>query len=85
MPASQTARLDQVRVFGATESLPILTTPSWPDDEYHGWEMTAIAAKIVGAKGGYRAPRASGGYSYYIFTDIRFAGGAGEKLQLDKN
>jgi len=73
VPPTQTILLAEVRRFGEAESLTILTQPEWPDDEHHGWEMAAITTKIIGAKGAYRAPRGSGGYSYYAYTDLRFA------------
>ncbi len=79
VPRDRTVLLEKVRAFGKTEGLDILTEASWPDDEYHGWEMTAITAKLVCAKGGYRMRRADGGYSYYVFTDIRLAGQSGPK------
>jgi hypothetical protein len=73
VPPARTALLAEVRRFGEVESLSILIQPEWPDDEHHGWEMAAITAKIIGAKGAYRAPRDSGGYSYYVYTDVRLA------------
>jgi hypothetical protein len=30
--------------------------PNLADDEYLGWELTAVAAKIMDAKGGFRSP-----------------------------
>ena len=54
VPRARTVQIERVRAFGEAESLPMLTEPSWPDDEYHGWEMTAIAAKLIHGKGGYR-------------------------------
>lgn len=73
VPRDRTVLLEKVRAFGRAEGLDILTEPSWPDDEYHGWEMTAITTKLIGAKGGYRKVRTGGGYTYYAFTDLRFA------------
>jgi hypothetical protein len=78
-PAALTRALSAVRAFGEAEGLPVLTEPSWPADEYHGWEMTAIAAKLVGAKGAYRTPRTTGGHSYYLFTDLGFVDGGSPK------
>ena len=75
IPTVLTRALSAVKAFGEAEALPVLTEPSWPTDEYHGWEMTAIAARLVGAKGPYRTPRTTGGHSYYLFTDLRFADG----------
>ena len=72
VPAKLTRALSAVRAFGEAEQLPVLTEPNWPTDEYHGWEMTAIAAKFIEAKGAYRTPRSTGGHTYYLFTDLRF-------------
>jgi hypothetical protein len=73
VPRSITQLIEKVRAFGQTESLPELIETSWPDDEYHGWEMTEIAAKLIHARGAYRAPRQGGGFSYYVYTAIRHA------------
>ena len=35
--------------------------------------MTAIAARILEAKGAYRCPRDAGGYTYLLYTDLAFA------------
>jgi hypothetical protein len=74
VPPARTAQLTLVRKFGETELLPDLTKPESPDSVDHGWELTAVTAKIIGARGAYRAPRASGGYTYYVYTDIHVAG-----------
>lgn len=79
VPRSRTIQIDQVRAFGIAESLPVLSEPSWHDDEYHGWEMTAIAAKLLHARGGYRAPRQGAGFSYYVYTSIGWAQEEGPK------
>jgi hypothetical protein len=73
VPPARTAQLALVRKFGEAEFVPILTQPESPDSVDHGWELTGVTAKIIGARGAYRAPRASGGYTYYVYTDIRFA------------
>ncbi|SHI61177.1 hypothetical protein SAMN02745181_0496 [Rubritalea squalenifaciens DSM 18772] len=63
-----------VRDFGRTHGLEKLTNEKWPAEEVDGWEMTAIAAKILKAKGAYRSP-ANDGFTFMIFTDIQFADG----------
>lgn len=80
VPTGQTTQIQKVRLFGEAESLSVLTEASWPDDEYHGWEMTAITAKIINAKGGYRAPRQGGGFSYYVYTAVRLVDQVGSRL-----
>jgi hypothetical protein len=72
LPSCVTSRLAKVRAFGRRESLPNLTQAEIPDNEFLGWEMTAISAEIIGAKGGYRCP-SQGGFLYLVYTDIRFA------------
>jgi len=59
-----------VRDFGQREGLGALVEPELPDDEFIGWEMTAIAAKVAGGIGGYRTPRVTGGYTFYLITGI---------------
>jgi hypothetical protein len=70
--SSQTARLQEVRSWGEREGLRQFTEESWPDDEYLGWEMTAVTARILDAKGAYRCPDEKG-VLYLVYTDIRKA------------
>jgi hypothetical protein len=70
LPSSVVSRVCEVRRFGETEGLSRLTEEQLPDDEYLGWEMTAIAARIIGAKGGYRFP-AENGFMYVVYTNLR--------------
>ncbi len=48
--------ISRLRVFGEVRGIDKLTTPNWECDETTGWEMTALAAHILGASGVYRAP-----------------------------
>jgi Family of unknown function (DUF6882) len=64
-------RVLEVRAFGERHGITELTTPKWEGDERDGWAMTAIAAKILQAKGAYRCGRS--GISFLIFTDVRWA------------
>jgi len=73
LPSHVTERVHKVREFGEAESVTQLIEQEWPDDEYLGWAMTAIAARIIGAKGAYRCPRAGGGFIYMVYTDLRLA------------
>lgn len=72
LPENATRSMMKVRAFGEQESLSDLTTPSAADDAYVGWGMTAIAAKIIGAKGGYRCP-GENGFLYVAYMDLSFA------------
>ncbi len=69
LPAEVTDVMLRVRAFGEKESLSELIDPSATDDEYFGWAMTAIAAKILDSKGAYRCPRQDG-FIYLVYTDI---------------
>ncbi len=62
----------KVREFGEREQLPELSQEKWPDDEHLGWEMTAIAAKVLGAKGAYRCP-GTNGFIYLVYSSLSFA------------
>ena len=72
-PENVVAPVRRVKEFGVAEGLSELTESSPPDDEYLGWAMTAIAARILEAKGAYRCPRDEGGYTYLLYTDLAFA------------
>ncbi len=62
-------RLVSVREFGETQRFPNLTTPKWPATEEDGWEMTAIAAKVLNADGAYRPPSKSG-FLFMLLMDV---------------
>jgi hypothetical protein len=88
-PLRVTSRLGAVRDFGKAEGLPQLTESTWQDNEYLGWEMTAITARILGAKGAYRCP-GSNGFIYFVYMSVRFATDADKlgrtasnKIQID--
>jgi len=66
---TQGARI--VRSFGQRENLAQLIQERLPDDEHLGWEMTAIAAKVLGAKGAYRCS-GDHGFLYVLYTAIGF-------------
>lgn len=72
LPESVSEPVKKVRDFGISEGIAELAEPYVPDDEYLGWALTAISAKIMDAKGAYRCP-GNNGYVYVIFTDIVFA------------
>lgn len=72
LPARVTKAVERVRAFGETENIPELTEKCLPDDEYLGWEMTAVAAKLLGSKGAYRCP-GDNGFVYVVYSSLRFA------------
>jgi hypothetical protein len=69
-----TTGLAKVRAFGEVEKIAELTEAELPDDEHLGWGMTAIAAKLLGATGGYRCP-GENGFVYVVYSSIGFANG----------
>ena len=75
-----TQAMSKVRAFGERESLSDLTTPSLADEEYLGWEMTSIAAKVLGSKGAYRCP-GENGFLYFVYTDLSFAVAAPAQIE----
>jgi hypothetical protein len=49
--------MENVRAFGTANNIGEMTVGGWPaQDEEAAWAMTALAAKLVGAKSVYRAP-----------------------------
>lgn len=71
------SEITMVKEYGETRSFEKLTTPKWQADEYDGWEMTAISAYLMQAKGAYRVPSSDGSlYSFMLFKEIRWADGA---------
>lgn len=61
-----------VREHGETHRFAPLTVPKWPAEESDGWDMAAVAAKLCGARGVYRAPSANGP-AFLLITSIRHA------------
>jgi hypothetical protein len=59
-----------IREFGEQNSLLELTEAKWKADEYDGWAMTSISAKLLDAIGAYRCPDENG-FLFVIFTEIR--------------
>lgn len=67
------SQIGMVRVYGLKRGFEKLANPKWTADEYDGWEMTAIAAYLMKAKGAYRVPSSDSMlYSFMIFKDIRW-------------
>ncbi len=52
--------IEKVRALGEAESITKLTQEKWEADEVDGWEMTAIAARLLEAQGAYRSPGENG-------------------------
>ncbi len=71
VPDGACSCLAAVKAFGEEEAVAVLTTDQCAADEALGWELTAVVAKLAGAKGAYRCPTGSGDL-FVIFTDIAF-------------
>ncbi len=71
LPEAVSESLKKVRDFGTFQKIAELVEPYVPDEEYLGWALTAIAARIMDAKGAYRCP-GDNGYVYLIFRDVGF-------------
>lgn len=66
------SQITNVRDYGDKRDFKKLTEAKWKADLYDGWEMTAIAAYLMKAKGAYRIPiHDSSLYSFMIFKNIR--------------
>jgi hypothetical protein len=72
IPESVSEPMKKVRDFGIAENISELAEGYVPDDESVGWDLTAVAAQIMEAKGAYRCP-GKNGFTYLIITDIAFA------------
>ena len=62
----------KVKEYGIEHNFEKLITPKWTADQYDGWEMTAIAAYLLKAKGAYRVPATDDEklFSFMIFKNI---------------
>lgn len=66
--------MEKVHEFGKGKGYDPLTTAFLDADEFTGWEMTAVAAHVLGAPGAYRFPTGRG-FCYVIYRDIEKLGG----------
>ena len=62
--------IERVRAIGEEQGIEKLTEGKWPADEVDGWEMTAVAARLLEAEAGYRSPSRSG-FLYLLLDDLR--------------
>jgi hypothetical protein len=60
--------LEKVRSIGLIDNFEELTTGIFDGDEYTGWSMTAISARLLNAIGSYRVPDEHL-FIYFIFTN----------------
>lgn len=67
------AEIIKVREYGSRRNFEKLTDAQWTADENDGWEMTAIAAYLLRAKGAYRIPLNDNKlYAFVIFKSVRW-------------
>lgn len=72
LPAPVRQAVLRVRQFGEERGIPFLIQPKWPATEADGWQMTAIACKLLDAKGGLKSPGPEG-TTFMVFTEFRSA------------
>ena len=73
LPDSSRVPIQAVREFGEEKQWSKLTTLFLDSDEYLGWELTSIAAHILGAEAVYRfAYSDPGNFVYLIVMNTRF-------------
>jgi hypothetical protein len=61
--------IEAVKSFGEVNNLEYLTKKKWFGDEYDGWEMIAISAYLMKAKGAYRLPLENT-FTFVIYKEI---------------
>jgi hypothetical protein len=60
IPEGASADLLRVRDFGREHGFEKLTNPVWTGGEVDGWEMTALAARVLDSAVAYRSPSDDG-------------------------
>jgi hypothetical protein len=61
--------IEKVRSYGETHGFEKLTKRKWQAEEIDCWEMTAISALLLKAKGAYRVPTEKT-FSFMLFMEI---------------
>jgi hypothetical protein len=54
LKTSERRRIEEIKLFGEQKEFSSLTTGLIEADEYTGWDMTSISAKVISAIGVYR-------------------------------
>ncbi|MES2613213.1 MAG: hypothetical protein V4679_23375 [Pseudomonadota bacterium] len=68
--AKVVARIPALREWGEEQGFLPLTVPRWEADTTDGWELSGVAAQLLGAKGVYRAP-ADNGFLFMALMSVR--------------
>jgi hypothetical protein len=66
------SRMREVRRVGEEHGFLKLAAAHWPATPQEAWEMTAVAARLLGAKGAYRSPDERGAL-FMVMTEVRWA------------
>jgi hypothetical protein len=67
-----TEEMLKVKAFGEKNSIEKLTNPKWSGNDDDGWEMTAIAALVLKAKGAFSF-MSDEMLVFVVFTDIKWS------------
>jgi hypothetical protein len=65
-------RVREVREYGEEHGFLKLAAAHWTGGEEQAWEMTAVAALLLRARGAYRSPEHRGS-TFLLITDLRWA------------
>lgn len=71
--AQVVARIPAVWEWGEARGFLHLTVPLWKGDATDGWELSGVAAEVLGACGVYRVPTASG-FLYMALMSVQRVG-----------
>jgi hypothetical protein len=66
------AGVRKVRKYGEERNFLKLAAAHWPATEADGWDMAAVAAYLLGARGVYRTP-GDNGFTFMVLTDVKWA------------
>jgi hypothetical protein len=68
--AKVSTRIPALREWGEVQGFLPLTVPLWNADVTDGWELSGVAAQVLGARGVYRAPT-DNGYLFMALMSVR--------------
>jgi hypothetical protein len=71
LPAQVTEEVSRVGEFGKRENISQLTDATFSADEEVGWQMAAVATKVLQGKGVYRCP-SKAGFLFLILMNVSF-------------
>ncbi len=71
--AQVVARIPALREWGEARGFLPLTVPRWEADATDGWELSGVAAQVLGAQGVYRAPTQNG-FLFMALMSVRTVG-----------